>query len=170
MKRPVAPQKPYPPYKPSAPTKRIIQARTLGKTEMDKYESYSFKSFHQMVMAACKDIDFESVDQDKIRFSMEVENEPTYYDDVIVHLNLTVYVDEEIDNPHFDALQKNYEKNLKKYEAENDKYEAAMKQYKIDQAKYEEDYPLYMLEYHKAQAEILQKKTAKTKKVTKGKV
>lgn len=171
MKRPVEPRKPYPPYKPTAPTKRIVQARTLGKTEVDRYGSYSFETFHQMMMAACKDSDIESIEQEKIQFSIEVDNEHSYYDEVIPHVNMTIYVNEEIDNPHFDALKKHHEKNLKKYEAENDKYKADMKQYKIDLAKYEEEYPIYMLEFHKKQAAALEKSVIdRASKSKKGKV
>lgn len=167
MKRPVEPRKPYPPYKPIAPTKRIIQARQLGTIELDKYESYTFESFHQEVMSACKDSDIENIPQEKIEFSLEVENEPTYYDDVIVHLNMSVFVNEEIDNPNFDSFQSYYEKQLKKYEVENNKYKADMKQYKIDQAKFEEEMPKFLLEYHKQQVATLEKKEKTVKKVKK---
>jgi hypothetical protein len=165
MKRPVEPQKPWPPYKPTAPTKRIVQARVLGTVEIDKYGSYSFESFHQMMMTACEKSDIASIEQEKIKFSMTVDNEHSYYDEVIPHINMTIYVDEEIDNPHYESSKKQYDKQMKKYEADNEAFKKGLAKYKLDKAKYDEDNEAWLLEFHKTQAAMLEKKKSKKGKV-----
>lgn len=153
MKLPKPPSKPYAPYKPTPPNEKVENKIIVGKLTSQEDTQYSIESFIKNFSDS-----FENVDLSKLKFSMEIDTEYGYYDDVSHNLTIHVYYIELIDNPIYDSLYKNYTQDLKTYNVKYKKYIELLKKWKTDQIKYLEELDKYNLELYESTVKNLKKK------------
>lgn len=156
MKHPKTPTKPWPPYKPSPPAKQVEERTKLGDLTRQEDGEFSVQWFHDYIGQT-----FPTVEPSTVKFSMEVNTEHGYYDEVSTHLDIHFYTVGMVDNPNYDRMFKYYEKQLAKYEKDYEKYKSDLEQYKLDEKQYKKDIELWRLEHAKS---IIAKHEKKGKK------
>lgn len=144
MKLPAMPTKPYAPYKPQPPAKQIEVKTSVGKLTSQEDSEFGLQSFEELIKAQAP-----GVDPTTIRFTWEIDKEPTYYDETIITLTLKLYTVATVDNPNYSQLYKNYQVQLEKYHFDYNVYQKKLKQYKIDDKKYKEEVELWQVEHAK---------------------
>jgi hypothetical protein len=156
MKYPKRPQQPIAPIKPNAPDKIISATTSLGSIKLDKYGSgYSLESFAELIKSET------NVDLKDVHFTFEVEQTPTYYDQVITDLSIDVYAAHDMENPRYEELYRIYELTLIAYNKKLPKFEEENKKYKKDIKIFNLEMDKYTLEHSKLQVERLEKKLKK---------
>jgi len=158
MKYPKVPTKPYAPYKPQPPAKQIEKSTPIGSTDFHEDCSYSLQSFEEFIKA-----NSTGATPSDVKFSWEIEKEPTYYDETIISLKIKFFTVALIDNPQYDRLYAYYEEHLKKYEKDYQKYRDNLKQYKIDEIRYKDDLETWTLDNAKETIKRLEAKKGKKK-------
>jgi len=155
MKCPKRPQQPIAPSKPNPPAKLIPATTSLGSIKLDKYSDYSLESFAELIKSET------NVDLKDVHFTFEVEQTPTYYDEIITYLNIDVFTAHDMENPRYEELYRLYELGLIDYNKELTKFEEANKKYKKDIKIFNLEKDKYSLEHSKLQVERLEKKLKK---------
>jgi hypothetical protein len=159
MKYPKSPSKPYAPYKPQPPAKQIEQNTPIGAVSFEEDSTYTLQSFEDFIKQNAP-----GVDPSNVKFSWEIQKEPTYYDETIISLSVNLYTSATIDNPNYDRLYAYYEEQTEKYNKEYKEYKDKLKQYKKDMTAYQEDLDAYALWHSQETIKRLTKKVAKGKK------
>jgi hypothetical protein len=159
MKYPKIPTKPYAPYKPQPPAKQIEQSTRIGSLSFDEDSTYSLQSFEDFIKS-----NSSGTNPSDVKFSWEIEKEPTYYDETIISLKLNLFTVATVDNPQYDRLYKYYEEQLVKYEKDYQKYRDDLKQYKIEEIRYKEELEAWTLQNAKDTIKRLESKVKGKKK------
>lgn len=145
VRYPKIPVQPYAPYKPTPPAKEIEDKKTLGVLTSQEDGEFGIDWFKDYIIEK-----FPNEDPSNVKFSMEINKDYGYYDELSTSLTFTFYTVKLIPDPKYKKNFAHYEKNLEKYEKDYAKYKSDLKQYKIDKKKYKEELEMWQVEHAKS--------------------
>lgn len=150
MKRSKMPTKPYAPAKPQEPQKQIEQLREIGKVSIASCSVYSIKQ----LLVEIKTKTEGEYPLDDLRFEFFAYHG---YDDNI-DIEVSILINELVDNPNYDNMVSWYKTNLERYEKAKAQYPIDLKKYKKDKKEYDLTMDKYYLEKSKSRVAQLEKK------------